>query len=48
MQIDRFHQTWVGRQASAARWLSAFGHYYNTQRPNQALDYRTPAEKVMK
>jgi putative transposase len=47
MRIDRFHQTWMGRRASAARWLTAFVHYYNTQRPNQALDNRTPAEKAM-
>ena len=47
MRIDRFHQTWMGRRASAARWLTAFRYYYNTQRPNQALDNRTPAEKVL-
>ena len=48
MRIDRFHQTWMGGRASAARWLTAFRYYYNTQRPNQALDNRTPAEEVMK
>ena len=47
MRIDRFHQTWMGRRASAARWLTAFRYYYNTQRPNQALNGRTPAEKVL-
>jgi putative transposase len=47
MRIDRFHQTWMGGRASAARWLTAFVYYYNTQRPNQALDNRTPAEEVM-
>jgi putative transposase len=47
MRIDRFHQTWMGGRASAARWLTAFVHYYNTQRPNQALANRTPAEEVM-
>lgn len=31
MRIDRFHQTWMGRQTSAARWLTAFRYYYNTQ-----------------
>lgn len=45
--IDRFYQTWMGGQASAARWLTAFIHYYTTQRPNQALDDRTSAEEVM-
>ena len=34
MRIDRFHQTWMGRRASAGRWLTAFAHYYNRQRPN--------------
>ena len=47
MRIDRFHQTWMGGRASAARWLTAFRYYYNTQRPNQALDNRTPVEEVM-
>jgi putative transposase len=47
MRIDRFHQTWMGGRASAQRWLTAFAHYYNTQRPNQALNNRTPAEEVM-
>ena len=31
-----------GREAKAG--LEAYFHFYNTQRPNQALDYRTPAE----
>ena len=47
IRIDRFHQTWMGWRASAQRWLTAFFHYYNRQRPNQALDNHTPAEKVM-
>jgi putative transposase len=47
MRIDRFHQTWMGRRASVRRWLAAFVHYYNRQRPNQALENRTPAEEVM-
>ncbi|WP_306061231.1 IS6 family transposase [Natronococcus wangiae] len=47
MRIDRFHQTWIGRRAIAGRWLTAFVHYYNRQRPNQALNNRTPAEEVM-
>lgn len=34
--------------AASQRWLTAFVHYYNRQRPNQALDDRTPAEEVMK
>ncbi len=48
MRIDRFHQTWMGRRASAERWLTAFRYYYNTQRPNQALNGRTPTQKVLK
>ena len=46
MRVERFHNTWTGSAASAARWLAAFGYYYNFQRPNQALDGRTPAEEV--
>lgn len=37
----------MGGQASAQRWLTAFIHYYTTQRPNQALDDRTSAEEVV-
>lgn len=47
MRIGRLHQTWIGRRVSAQRWLTAFRYYYNTQRPNQALNNRTPAEDVM-
>ena len=31
-----------GRQAKTE--LEAYFHFYNTQRPHQALGYRTPAE----
>ncbi len=37
MRVERFHSTWMGGRASAARWLAAFPFYYNYQRPNQAL-----------
>jgi putative transposase len=46
MRITRFHKIWMGSRASAARWLAAFIFYYNYQRPNQALDNRTPVEKM--
>jgi putative transposase len=46
MRIARFHKIWMGSRASAARWLAAFVFYYNYQRPNQALDNRTPVEKM--
>lgn len=46
MRVDRFHHTWMGGRASAARWLVVFAFYYNYQRPNQALDDRTPVEEV--
>ena len=36
----------MGGRASAQRWLAAFAFYYNYQRPNQALDDRTPIEEV--
>ena len=48
MHVDRFHNTWMGGEASAQRWLAAFAFYYNYQRPNQALDDRTPVEQVTK
>ncbi|PSQ63658.1 MAG: IS6 family transposase [Halobacteriales archaeon SW_8_66_22] len=47
MRIDRFHSFWRGSQASAKRWLRRFRHHYNHDRPNQALDGRTPAEEVL-
>ena len=34
MRVERFHNTWNGGLASAARWLAAFVHYYNFQRSN--------------
>ncbi|ELY83504.1 Integrase catalytic region [Natrinema altunense JCM 12890] len=34
------------RQSQRPRWLTAFVYYYNFQRPNQALNNRTPAEEV--
>ena len=47
MRVKRFHNTWTGSAASAARWLAAFVYYYNRQRPNQALNGRTPAQVVL-
>ncbi|MFC7082207.1 IS6 family transposase [Halorussus caseinilyticus] len=46
MRIDRFHTSWVGSRQSAYEWLVQFSHYYNTQRPHQALDGRTPIQEV--
>jgi transposase-like protein len=46
MRIDRFHSFWRGSQSSAKQWLWRFRHYYNHERPNQALNGRTPAEEV--
>ncbi|MGM0388527.1 MAG: IS6 family transposase, partial [Natrinema limicola] len=28
-------------------WLKRFRHHYNHDRPNQALDGRTPAQEVL-
>jgi putative transposase len=47
MRIDRFHSFWRGSPASARRWLRRFRYHYNRDRPNQALDGRTPAEAVL-
>jgi putative transposase len=46
MRIDRFHSFWRGSQSSTKQWLRRFRHHYNHERPNQALDGRTPAEEV--
>ncbi len=46
MRIDRFHSSWVGSRLSVRQWLASFVHYYNFQRPHQALDERTPVEEV--
>ncbi|UPW01285.1 IS6 family transposase [Halorussus gelatinilyticus] len=45
MRIDRFHSSWVGSRPSVRQWLASFVHYYNFQRPHQALDERTPVEE---
>ena len=47
MRINRFHSFWRGSPASAERWLRRFRHHYNYNRPNQALDRRTPAEEIL-
>ena len=47
MRVKRCHNTWTGSAASAQRWLATFGYYYNFQRPNQAVDGRTPVEEVL-
>ncbi|WP_158059519.1 IS6 family transposase [Halorussus halophilus] len=45
MRLDRFHSSWVGSRPSVRQWLASFVHYYNVQRPHQALDERTPVEE---
>jgi putative transposase len=45
-RTERFYTTWSGGPASIRRWLKRFVHYYNTQRPHQALNGRTPAEEA--
>jgi len=47
MGIDRFHSIWMGSSASGVCWLNQFKYHYNRQRPNQALDRRTPVEEVL-
>ncbi|ELZ00727.1 transposase [Natrialba aegyptia DSM 13077] len=36
----------MGSWASVREWLEQFVHYYNHQRPNQALDGNVPVEEV--
>ena len=47
MRVDRFHNSWVGSRLSVRQWLAVFAHYYNFQRPHQALNGQTPAEEVI-
>jgi putative transposase len=47
MRVDRFHNSWVGSRLSVRQWLAVFAHYYNFQRPHQALNGRTPVEEVI-
>jgi putative transposase len=47
MRVDRFHNSWVGSWRSVRECLVQFMHYYNHQRPHQALDGRTPAAEVL-
>ncbi|WP_436927566.1 IS6 family transposase [Halosimplex amylolyticum] len=44
MRSDRFHTRWVGSQRAVTEWCHQFRRYYNHQRPNQALDGKTPVE----
>jgi putative transposase len=46
MRIDRFHSFWRGSQSSAKQWLRRFRYHYNHERPNPALDGRTPVQEV--
>ena len=43
-RTDRFYTTWNSGPVSIWRWLKQFVHYYDTQRPHQALNGCTPAE----
>jgi putative transposase len=47
MRVDRFHNSWVGSRLSVRQCLALFAHYYNFQRPHQALNGRTPVEEVI-
>jgi putative transposase len=44
MRSDRFHTSWVGSRRAVSEWCQQFRRYYNQQRPNQALDGKTPVE----
>lgn len=45
MRMVCFHSSRVGNQQSVRQWFALFLHYYNVQRPHQALDGRTPVEE---
>lgn len=44
MRTDRFHTCWVGSRPAVQEWCQQFKRYYNRERPNQALNGKTPAE----
>jgi len=44
MRTDRFHSCWVGSRPAVAEWCQQFKCYYNRQRPNQALNGKTPVK----
>jgi len=46
MQIQRFHETWNGSQASAERRLTAYTASYTHHRSHQALDDQPPLEAL--
>lgn len=47
IRIDRFHSIWMDSRPSARCWLLWFVYHYNFDRPNQALNNRTPVEEVL-
>jgi putative transposase len=47
-RTDCFSTTWNGDPASTRRWLAAFVHYYNFQRPHQAIENLITVEEVLK
>ena len=46
MQGNRFHNSGAGSRLSVCQWFVLLAHFYNVQRPHQALDGRTPPEEV--
>ncbi len=48
IRVDHFHNSWVGSHGIVRYCFILFVQYYNVQRPHQALDRRTPVEKVTK
>ncbi|MBX0298003.1 IS6 family transposase [Halomicroarcula sp. F27] len=45
-RTDHFHTYWVGNRPAVTEWCQQFKRYYNQQRPNQALNGKTPAEAL--
>ncbi len=45
MRIGRFHNLSMGSRATIQECLEQFMHYYNRQRPHQALDETMPVEE---
>ena len=47
MRVNRVHHSWVGSRLSVRQWLALFAHYYNFQRPYQALNNQPPARELI-
>jgi len=48
LKYENVYLSGYGQMREADKGISAYFDFYNTQRPHQSLDYKTPWEVVMK